>query len=193
MTYLSVGDAHEGIAIYRTVLASAVDSLQECWHDILVHVIAWMLHGIVAPWLDILFRFVVEVWIGDVWTVDDQTGIAVDATQLRIVLAFRLQASSTSGKYLREDDTATDIDERSVFGWYLVVFVGKDILIFLFIFISHVGNIATAIYAAQYHGTVYQAEVVLISDVSSIEVNFRFRDACHIREVNPSALVLVID
>ena len=90
MAYLSVGDAHEGIAIYRTVFASAVDSLQECWHDILVLVIVWMLHGIVAPWLDILFLFFVEVWIGDVWTVDDQTGIAVDATQLLIVLAFRL-------------------------------------------------------------------------------------------------------
>ena len=90
MAYLSVGDAHEGIAIYRTVFASAVDSLQECWHDILVHVIVGMLHGIVAPWLDILFLFFVEVWIGDVWTVYDQTGIAVDATQLRIVLAFRL-------------------------------------------------------------------------------------------------------
>ncbi len=151
---------------------------------------ALSLHGLI-----LLFRFFVEVWIGDVWTVDDQTGIAVDATQLRIVLAFRLQASSTSCKNLRENDAATDVDERSVSGWYLVVFEVKDIRFFHFILIiSHVGNIATAIYAAQisWYG-LSEPEVVPIFDVSAIDVNFRFRDACHIREVNPCILVLVID
>ena len=111
MTYIAIEDADKGIAIYRSVLASAVDSLMKGRDDIGIDGIFRMPHGFFAPRFESLLVFFIEIWIRDDWSVDDQTGIAIDATQLLIVCTFRHKATFTAGKYLREDSTTTDIDQ----------------------------------------------------------------------------------
>ena len=72
--------------------------------------------------------------------------------------------------------------------------IGKCICLFYFC-ITHVGNIATAIYATPYHGTVYHTQVFTICriiKVSTIDMDLRLRNACHIWEVNPFIIIVIV-
>ena len=194
MTYLTIEDADKGVAIYLSILASAVDTLMEGRDDIGIDIIIRMLHGFFAPRFERRLGCFVEIWIGNSWSVDDQTGIAIDATQILIVFTFRHKATFTAGKYLREDSAATDVDQRGAVLRNLVLLIGKYIRIYLCI--THVGNIATAIYATPYHGTVYRSQafsVCHIIKVSTVDVDLRLWNAGHVREINPCILVVVID
>ena len=194
MTYIAIEDADKGIAKYRSVLASAVDTLMEGRDDIGIGLIIRMLHGFFAPRFERRLGCFVEIWIGDDWSVDDQTGIAIDATQILIVFTFRHKATFTACKYLREDSTTTDVDQRGAVLRNFVLLISKYIWICLCI--THVGNIATAIYATPYHGTVYHSQafsVCHIIKVSTVNVDLRLWNAGHIREINPCILVVVID
>ena len=111
MTYIAIEDTNKGIAKYRSVLASAVDSLMKGRDDIGIDGIFRMPHGFFAPRFERRLGCFVEIWIGNSWSVDDQTGVAIDATQILIVCTFRYKATFTAGKYLREDSTTTDIDQ----------------------------------------------------------------------------------
>ena len=193
MTYIAIEDADKGIAKYRSVLASAVDSLMKGRDDIGIGLIIRMLHGFFAPRVERRLGCFVEIWIGNSWAVDDQAGIAIDATQLLIVCTFRHEATFTAGKYLREDSAATDVDQRGAVLRNLVLLIGKYIRIYLCI--THVGNIATAIYATPYHGAVYHSQafsVCHIIKVSTVDMDLRLRNACYIWEVNPFIIIVIV-
>ena len=175
MTYLAIPDADKGIAIYRSVLASAVDTFVEGRDGIGIDITFRMLHGFFAPRFESLLGFFVVIWIRDDWSVDDQTGISIDATQFLMVATFRREATFTAGKYLREDGATTDVDQRGAVIRNLVLLIGKYFRIFYFC-ITYVGNIATAIYATLYHGTVYRSQacsVCRIIIVSTVDMNLR--------------------
>ena len=195
MTYLAIPDADKGIAIYRSVLASAVDTFVEGWDGIGIDITFRMLHGFFAPRFESLLGSFVVIWIRDDWSVDDQTGISIDATQILIAATFRCEATFTAGKYLREDGATTDVDQRGAVIRNLVLLIGKYFRIFYFC-ITYVGNIATAIYATPYHGTVYRSQafsVCRIIIVSTVDMNLRLWNAGHIWEVNPCIIVIVFN
>ena len=192
MTYITIPDADEGIAIYRSVLASAVDAFVEGRDDIGIDSFSRMLHGFCAPRFESLLGSFIVIWIRDDWSVDDQTGIAIDATQILIAATFRCEATFTAGKYLREDGATTDVDQRGAVLRNLVLLIGK--YIWTCLCITHVGNIATAIYATPYHGTVYRSQVFSVCriiKVSTVDMNLRLWNAGHIWEVNPCILFIV--
>ena len=111
MSQVAFIDSYERIAIYRTVLASAIYSFHESWswQTVLADTVVRMLHAFCTGWIVVLLVGLIPVRVGDDWSVDDYAGITLDAAEVFDVGALGLQSSLSSSKDSAVDSTTTDV------------------------------------------------------------------------------------
>ena len=104
----SVVDCQQGVAIHCAVLAAAIDAFHES--GVVVDVNG-MHHVGVIVWREIFFRRVVPIGVVHHRAVEDETRVAVNASETLAVGTLPDRTSSTACKHLRHQGSATDVYE----------------------------------------------------------------------------------